>query len=63
MEMKKAAGEDEARPRAAWATLLKLVGNVARAPQEDKFRRVKVRAPPLIHSIFSYTHRIRTTCA
>jgi hypothetical protein len=45
VEMKKAAaGQDE-----AWTTcvntLLKLVGNVARAPGEDKFRRVRLGNP------------------
>jgi len=42
VEMKKAAGDDEARNSTAWLTLLKLIGNVAHAPQVEKFRRIKL---------------------
>lgn len=45
VEMKKAAGDDEARNSTAWLTLLKLIGNVAHAPQVEKFRRIKVIIP------------------
>lgn len=40
VDMKKKDGEDKAK--LAWQTLLKYLGNVARAPDEDKFRTIKL---------------------
>eukprot|EP00897_Mesotaenium_endlicherianum_P005217 jgi/Mesen1/4723/ME000241S03758 len=37
--------EDEAKVKRAFETLLKFVGNVARSPDEEKFRRIRVTNP------------------
>lgn len=42
VDMKKAAGGDADKPKLAWATMLKYIGNIAKNPAEEKFRRIKL---------------------
>lgn len=53
VDMKKAAGDDDAKPKAAWATLVKMLGNVARSPAEQKFRRIKLSNPAFQNKVAS----------
>lgn len=53
VEMKKSAGDDDERPKTAWATLLKMLGNVVNSPTEQKFRRIRLTNPAIQKKVTS----------
>lgn len=53
VDMKKNHGSDQAKLTTAWQTLFKFCANVAKAPSEEKFRRIKLSNPAVQQRIGS----------
>lgn len=51
--IKHAHPNEDARVTTCFQTLLKMVGNVARAPHEEKFRRVRLSNPVILEKVVS----------
>lgn len=50
--------EDEAKVKKAFQTMLTYIGNVARSPNEDKFR--KIRLTNATFQVCSFSHLLRS---
>ncbi len=53
VELKKQHPGEDARVTTCFQTLLKMVGNVARAPGEAKFRSVRLSNPVILEKVLS----------